>query len=53
MLLEDMLRRAPRSAQVADVAAFLASDQAAGVRGTIANWAVGWSPASQGRGLHA
>ena len=37
MLLENMLRRAPRLAQVVDVAAFLASDQAAGVRGTIAN----------------
>jgi enoyl-[acyl-carrier-protein] reductase (NADH) len=31
------LRRAPRLADVAEVAAFLASDRAAGVTGTIAN----------------
>jgi NAD(P)-dependent dehydrogenase (short-subunit alcohol dehydrogenase family) len=32
-----MLRRAPRLAQVADAAAFLASDRAAGITGTIVN----------------
>ncbi len=32
-----MLRRAPRLAQVADTAAFLASDRAAGITGTIVN----------------
>lgn len=32
-----MLRRAPRLAQVADVAAFLASDQASGITSTIVN----------------
>jgi enoyl-[acyl-carrier-protein] reductase (NADH) len=31
------LRRAPRLADVAEVAAFLASDRAAGVTGTMAN----------------
>ena len=44
MLLENMPRRAPRLAQVTDVAAFLALDQAAGVRGTIANVSCGLVP---------
>ena len=39
-----MLRRAPRVAQVADVAAFLASDRAAGVTGTIVNVTCGLLP---------
>jgi NAD(P)-dependent dehydrogenase (short-subunit alcohol dehydrogenase family) len=39
-----MLRRAPRVAQVADVAAFLASDRAAGITGTIVNVTCGLLP---------
>ena len=39
-----MLRRAPRLAQVADVAAFLASDRAAAMTGTIANVTCGLVP---------
>jgi NAD(P)-dependent dehydrogenase (short-subunit alcohol dehydrogenase family) len=39
-----MLRRAPRLAQVADAAAFLASDRAAAVTGTIANVSCGLIP---------
>jgi NAD(P)-dependent dehydrogenase (short-subunit alcohol dehydrogenase family) len=40
-----MLRRAPRLAQVADAAAFLASDRAAGITGTITNVTCGLAPA--------
>jgi NAD(P)-dependent dehydrogenase (short-subunit alcohol dehydrogenase family) len=39
-----MLRRAPRLAQVADAAAFLASDRAAGITGTIVNVTCGLLP---------
>jgi NAD(P)-dependent dehydrogenase (short-subunit alcohol dehydrogenase family) len=39
-----MLRRAPRVAQVADAAAFLASDRAAGITGTIVNVTCGLLP---------
>jgi NAD(P)-dependent dehydrogenase (short-subunit alcohol dehydrogenase family) len=39
-----MLRRAPRLAQVADTAAFLASDRAAGITGTIVNVTCGLLP---------
>jgi NAD(P)-dependent dehydrogenase (short-subunit alcohol dehydrogenase family) len=39
-----MLRRAPRLAQVADVAAFLASDRAAGMTATMANVTSGLVP---------
>src|SRR6266511_2188677 len=39
-----MLRRAPRLAQVAEVAAFLASDRAAGMTGTITNVTCGLVP---------
>jgi NAD(P)-dependent dehydrogenase (short-subunit alcohol dehydrogenase family) len=39
-----MLRRAPRLAQVAEVAAFLASDQAAAMTGTIVNVTCGLVP---------
>jgi NAD(P)-dependent dehydrogenase (short-subunit alcohol dehydrogenase family) len=39
-----MLRRAPRLAQVADVAAFLASDRAAAMTGTIVNVTCGLVP---------
>jgi NAD(P)-dependent dehydrogenase (short-subunit alcohol dehydrogenase family) len=39
-----MLRRAPRVAQVADVAAFLASDRAAGMTATVANVTCGLVP---------
>jgi NAD(P)-dependent dehydrogenase (short-subunit alcohol dehydrogenase family) len=39
-----MLRRAPRLTQVADVAAFLASDRAAGITGTIVNVTCGLLP---------
>ncbi len=39
-----MLRRAPRLAQVTDVAAFLASDRAAAITGTIANVSCGLVP---------
>jgi len=39
-----MLRRAPRVAQVADVAAFLASDRAAAITGTIVNVTCGLLP---------
>jgi enoyl-[acyl-carrier-protein] reductase (NADH) len=39
-----MLRRAPRLAQVAETAAFLASDRAAGITGTIINVTCGLVP---------
>jgi NAD(P)-dependent dehydrogenase (short-subunit alcohol dehydrogenase family) len=39
-----MLRRAPRLAQVGDAAAFLASDRAAGITGTIVNVTCGLLP---------
>jgi NAD(P)-dependent dehydrogenase (short-subunit alcohol dehydrogenase family) len=39
-----MLRRAPRLAQVAETAAFLASDRAAGITGTIVNVTCGLIP---------
>ena len=39
-----MLRRAPRLAQVADVAAFLASDRASGMTATMANVTCGLVP---------
>jgi NAD(P)-dependent dehydrogenase (short-subunit alcohol dehydrogenase family) len=39
-----MLRRAPRLVQVADAAAFLASDRAAGITGTIVNVTCGLLP---------
>jgi len=39
-----MLRRAPRLAQVADTAAFLASDQAGAITGTIVNVSCGLVP---------
>jgi NAD(P)-dependent dehydrogenase (short-subunit alcohol dehydrogenase family) len=39
-----MLRRAPRLAQVADTAAFLASDRASGITGTIVNVTSGLVP---------
>ena len=39
-----MLRRSPRLAEVADVAAFLASDRAAAVTGTITNVSCGLLP---------
>jgi enoyl-[acyl-carrier-protein] reductase (NADH) len=39
-----MLRRAPRLAQVADVAAFLASDRAAAITSTITNGTCGLVP---------
>jgi enoyl-[acyl-carrier-protein] reductase (NADH) len=39
-----MLRRAPSLAQVAEVAAFLASDRAAGMTGTIVNVTCGLVP---------
>jgi NAD(P)-dependent dehydrogenase (short-subunit alcohol dehydrogenase family) len=39
-----MLRRAPRLAQVADAAVFLASDRAAGITGTIVNVTCGLLP---------
>jgi hypothetical protein len=41
-----MLRRAPTLADVAEVAAFLASDRASGMTATIAN---DWSPCRRGR----
>jgi enoyl-[acyl-carrier-protein] reductase (NADH) len=40
-----MLRRAPSLAQVADTAAFLASDRAGGITGTIVNVTCGLVPA--------
>jgi enoyl-[acyl-carrier-protein] reductase (NADH) len=39
-----MLHRAPRLAQVADVAAFLASDRASGMTATMANVTCGRVP---------
>jgi 3-oxoacyl-[acyl-carrier protein] reductase len=39
-----MLRRAPRLAQVADVAAFLASDRASAMTATMANVTCGLVP---------
>jgi 3-oxoacyl-[acyl-carrier protein] reductase len=46
MLLErrKAIRRAPSLAQVAEVAAFLASDRAAGMTGTIVNVTCGLVP---------
>jgi hypothetical protein len=48
MLLENMLRRAPRLAQVTDV-----SDQTAGITGTISNVSCGLVPGKPGQGTHA
>jgi enoyl-[acyl-carrier-protein] reductase (NADH) len=39
-----MLRRSPRLAQIADVAAFLASDQSAAITGTFVNVTGGMFP---------